>query len=374
MMRYLLLGVLLVGLLAACQPSQGSPTPEAAPATATAAEPPTPTAVPPTPTVAPPTPTAELVTPKGEVLEPKGFIQRIHDPVIAHEGDTYYVFSTGSRIPIIRSKDKVVWEFSECVLDSNPAWTREVNPNLADIWAPDISYFNNQWHVYYAVSSFGSQRSAIGLATNVTLNPDSPDYKWVDQGPVLRSRVGDPWNAIDPNLVLDEQGEPWLAWGSFWTGLWMGKVSSDTGQLEADASTYLHLADRSAGPDRDPAIEAPFIVSRAGKWYLFASFDRCCQGAQSTYNVRVGRSDALTGPYVDRDGVPMTEGGGTLILSAYGQWKGPGHNGMLIEDDVFWMVYHAYDAHQGGISKLRIESLAWDADGWPVLSSQTAQP
>ena len=85
-------------------------------------------------------------------------------------------------------------------------------------------------------------------------------------------------------------------------------------------------------PINTSAIEAPFIVSRDGKWYLFVSFDQCCQGIDSTYNVRVGRSDALTGPYVDRDGVPLTEGGGTLILSAYGQWKGPGHNGMLIED------------------------------------------
>jgi arabinan endo-1,5-alpha-L-arabinosidase len=103
---------------------------------------------------------------------------------------------------------------------------------------------------------------------------------------------------------------------------------------------------------------------------LFASFDQCCQGIDSTYNVRVGRGDSLTDPYVDREGLPMTEGRGTLILSAYGQWKGPGHNGMLIEDDVYWMVYHAYDAKQIGIPKLRIESLSWDAEGWPSLPSQ----
>ena len=138
--------------------------------------------------------------------------------------------------------------------------------------------------------------------------------------------------------------------------------------------TVYHLADRSAGPDHNPAIEGAFIVQRNGKWYLFASFDQCCQGASSTYNVRVGRSDSLTGPYVDRDGVPMTQGGGTLILSAYGHWKGPGHNGMLIEDGVYWMVYHAYDAQVNGIPKLRIESLSWDADGWPSLPSQTQTP
>jgi arabinan endo-1,5-alpha-L-arabinosidase len=121
------------------------------------------------------------------------------------------------------------------------------------------------------------------------------------------------------------------------------------------------------------SIEAPFIVRYEARWYLFVSFDQCCQGIDSTYNVRVGRSDKLTGPYVDRDGVLLTEGGGTHILSAYDQWKGPGHNGIFIEEDVYWMVYHAYDAKQIGIPKLRLESIAWDADGWPVLRSQVQE-
>jgi len=308
------------------------------------------------------------------MLEPQGFIQRIHDPVIAKEENRYYVFSTGSLIPFICSNDKVTWEFCGRVFETNPAWTREINPDLVDIWAPDISYFSNRWHLYYAVSSFGSQNSAIGLATNTTLNPDSPDYEWVDRGEVFRSQPGDPWNAIDPNLVLDENGEPWLAWGSFWNGLFMRRSDSSTGKLAADDSTVYHLADRTTGLDHIPDMEAVFIICRAGKWYLFASFDRCCQGVNSTYNVRVGRSDKLTGPYVDRAGIPLTEGGGTLILSAYGQWKGPGHNGILVEENVYWMVYHAYDANQIGIPKLRIESISWDADGWPALASQTQGP
>ena len=351
MIRRILPGVLMVALLTSCQPIKAEPTIRATTISAT----------------------NEAVT-KAVMLEPEGFIQRIHDPVIAHEGDTYYVFSTGSLIPFICSSDKVTWEFCGRIFESNPAWSREINPNLVDIWAPDISFFDNQWHLYFAVSSFGSQDSAIGLATNVTLDPKSPDYQWIDQGVVLRSHPGDPWNAIDPNLVLDENGEPWLVWGSYWHGIWMRKIDRSTGKLDANDLTYHHLADRSTGPDNTSAIEGPFIVFRDGMWYLFASFDQCCQGANSTYNVRVGRSDTLTGPYVDRDGVPMIEGGGTLILSAYGQWKGPGHNGMLIENGIYWVVYHAYDAKQIGISKLRIESIAWDADGWPSLPSQTQEP
>jgi arabinan endo-1,5-alpha-L-arabinosidase len=321
----------------------------------------------PTPTV-PPTP-----APTGVTLELDGFTQRAHDPVMAHEKGIYYVFHTGARIPILCSPDMKTWEFCGRVFEQNPAWTGDVNQDLTDIWAPDISFYNKQWHLYYAVSTFGKQDSAIGLATNVTLDMKSPDYAWKDQGIVLRSQLGDKWNAIDPNLVLDEKGEPWLTWGSYWQGIWMRKIDAATGKLsESDPQVY-HLADRSSAPDGSTAIEAPFIVQYNHKWYLFASFDACCQGANSTYNVRVGRSDKLTGPYVDKDGVEMLKGGGTKILSAYGQWKGPGHNGMLIENGIYWMVYHAYDANQIGIPKLRIESITWSADGWPSLPSQVGQ-
>jgi arabinan endo-1,5-alpha-L-arabinosidase len=294
--------------------------------------------------------------------------------VIAKEDGKYYVYHTGALVPFICSGDKVTWEFCGRVFAKNPVWTREINRDLVDIWAPDISFFNNKWHLYYAASSFGSQDSAIGLALNTTLDPKNPDYAWVDQGIVLRSQPGDRWNAIDPNLVLDENGQPWLAWGSYWQGIWMRKIDPATGMLDAADPQVYHLADRSTGPDHTSAIEGVFIVRHADKWVLFASFDQCCQGVNSTYNVRVGISDTLTGPYLDRDGVPMTGGGGTLILKEYGQWKGPGHNGMLIEDGIFWMVYHAYDADQIGIPKLRIESIFWDTDGWPSLPSQMHTP
>ncbi len=86
--------------------------------------------------------------------------------------------------------------------------------------------------------------------------------------------------------------------------------------------------------------------------------------------MRVGRSTEITGPYVDDGGVPMLESGGTMLLQAYGRWKGPGHNGMLIEDDTEWIVYHAYDGSGAGVPKLRIERVHWDDQGWPWLPSQ----
>ena len=327
--------------------------------------------------VAPPTTVTSTETerPAAVLLEPQGFIQRVHDPVLAHDGDRYYLFHSGARGVILMSPDLVNWEWSGRIFEKNPAWAQGVNRDFIDFWAPDISFFNDRWHVYYAVSSMGSQNSAIGLATNNTLNPDSPEYAWVDEGIVLQSQTGDAWNAIDPNVVLDEKGDPWLVWGSYWQGLYMRRLDAATGMLlESDDTTY-HIAQRTRERDGDDSLEGAFIVQHDGMWYLFASYDHCCMGAASTYNVRVGRSDTITGPYVDRDGVPMLEGGGTRILSDYGTWVGPGHNGLLMNDDgpqddgIDWIVYHAYHKNTGAF-KLRIESIAWDDEGWPSLPSQ----
>jgi arabinan endo-1,5-alpha-L-arabinosidase len=300
-------------------------------------------------------------------LNPDGFVQHIHDPAMTKEGDTYYLFSTGSRLIIICSKDKVQWEFCGRVFERNPSWVSEAVPGVGDLWAPDIAFFAGKWHLYYAGSTFGSNRSVIGLATNVTLDKNRPDYQWVDEGLVLASTPSDNWNAIDPNVAFDEHGQPWLAFGSYWSGIKLRKLDLATGKLAAADNQLYPLAQRFT---HDGAIEGAFIVRRGAYFYLFASFDYCCRGAESTYNVRVGRATAITGPYVDRAGKPMLQGGGTEILSAYDRWRGPGHNGIYVEKGVYWFVYHAYDALEVGIPKLRIESLGWDAQGWPQLASQ----
>ncbi|MFN8445164.1 MAG: arabinan endo-1,5-alpha-L-arabinosidase [Caldilineaceae bacterium] len=308
-----------------------------------------------------------VVSQPAVTLQPEGFIQRIHDPVMAKEGDTYYVFSTGSRLIVICSKNMSKWEWCGRVFEENPKWLRDAVPGVGDLWAPDISFWNGKWHLYYAGSTFGSNRSVIGLATNVTLDRNSPDYKWVDEGEVIASTIGDNWNAIDPNLAFDENGQPWLAFGSYWSGLKMRKIDAQTGKLAEDDRKLYPLATRF---EANGSIEGAFIIQHGDFFYLFASFDFCCQGVNSTYNVRVGRSSNIIGPYVDREGKAMLEGGGTRILSTYDRWIGPGHNGIYQEGDTTWMVYHAYDALEVGIPKLRIESLGWDAEGWPYLPSQ----
>lgn len=290
---------------------------------------------------------------------------RIHDPVIAKEGATYYIFSTGPGIKVHSSRDMKTWERQGRVFEKVPSWTGEKIPGSRDyFWAPDLSFFAGKWHLYYSVSTFGKNRSAIGLATNVTLDPKHPDFQWKDEGVIIETHPRDDWNAIDPNVILTSDGEAWLSIGSFWSGIKMIQLDPTTGKVAKDAS-LISIASRPNTPDIRGAIEAPFIVQHGDFFYLFVSFDRCCQGAESTYNVRVGRASKITGPYVDRDGKPMLKGGGTLVRAGEERWRGPGHNAIYRENGTDWLVYHAYDAEDRGMAKLRIEQLQWDAEGWP---------
>jgi len=293
----------------------------------------------------------------------EGDARQVHDPSIIKEGETYYVFSTRAGLAIRCSKDLVHWRLCGDVFAHLPEWAVKDVPGLRGLWAPDVSYFNGAYHLYYSVSTFGSNRSSIGLATNETLDPASDKYRWVDQGKVISSNVTDDWNAIDPDVVLDEQDQPWLSFGSFWGGIKLRKLDPSTGKLSSQDQTLYSLARRPA----PGAIEAPNIIRRNGYYYLFVSFDFCCRGKDSTYNIRVGRARQLTGPYVDRSGKPMTDGGGTLVVAGAGRWAGPGHCSVLQEKDRDWLVYHAYDTEWRGVSTLRIAALHWDPEGWPTI-------
>ncbi len=310
----------------------------------------------------------------GAILDLAGEIQQIHDPVMTKAGDTYYVFSTGSRLIIHCSKDMLHWRWCGRVFERNPSWVSDAIPGVGDLWAPDISFFAGKWHLYYAASTFGKNRSLIGLATNLTLDPQDPNYKWSDEGEVIASQPSDDWNAIDPNLAFDKNGQPWLAFGSYWSGIKLRKIDPAIGHLATDDSRLYALASRPRSAESPGAIEGTFIIHRGAFYYLFASFDACCRGADSTYNVRVGRATQITGPYVDHDGEAMLQGGGTKILSSYDRWRGPGHNGIFQGNGVYWLVYHAYDALEVGVPKLRIEALTWDAEQWPHAPSAALTP
>lgn len=297
-----------------------------------------------------------------------GDIRNVHDPSIIKEGETFYLFSTRAGISVRCSRDLVRWRLCGDVFAHLPRWAVEDVPGLRGLWAPDVSYFNRQYHLYYSASTFGSNRSSIGLATNQTLDPASDKYRWVDQGKIISSYPSDDWNAIDPNIVFDEQGQPWLSFGSFWGGIKLRKLDPITGKLSSEDQTLYSLASRPRTKELAGAIEAPVIVRKNGFYYLFVSFDFCCRGRDSTYNIRVGRSRLVTGPFSDRSGVPMAGGGGTLLVQSEGRWRGPGHCAILQTQGSEMLIYHAYDAEKRGISTLRIKPLLWDSEGWPKLS------
>ena len=313
----------------------------------------------------------------------------IHDPVAAYCDGTWYMFSTSFGIDILSSKDLKTWDHAGRVFDKAPQWAVDTVPGYhGHTWAPDILYHNGMYYLYYSCSSFGKNTSAIGVATNRTLDPSSPDYKWVDHGCVVRSIAGrDLWNAIDPNVVIDEQGTGWLSFGSFWGGIklvrldetltklaepqeWFPICRRPEGTAEDTSQTDDAITADPRGSDFDPgngAVEAPFIVYRNGYYYLFVSYDLCCRGAKSTYKVVCGRAKEVTGPYVDATGVPLMQGGGTLVVGGNDRYPGAGHCAIVQHDGGDIMLFHAYDRDNGYDSRLLVRPVSWNEQGWPKV-------
>jgi arabinan endo-1,5-alpha-L-arabinosidase len=302
---------------------------------------------------------------------------RVHDPVMIKQGGTYYLFSTGFGISNWASKDLENWERLEPIFAEPPQWAVKAIPSFkGHIWAPDITFHNGKYYLYYSVSAFGKNTSCIGLVVNKTLDPTSPDYRWEDKGKVIESIPGrDLWNAIDPNLAFDENDTPWLSFGSFWDGLKLVKLNADLSSLAEPQEWYtisrrprdFSIPETDAG---DGAVEAPFIFKKNHYYYLFVSFDYCCRAEKSDYKIAVGRSEKITGPYLDKKGVRMDRNGGSIVLQGDKDWYGVGHNATYHFDGKDYLVFHGYDVKDKGRSKLRIEELQWDAEGWPFVASQ----
>ncbi|MDR0327749.1 MAG: arabinan endo-1,5-alpha-L-arabinosidase [Planctomycetaceae bacterium] len=295
-----------------------------------------------------------------------------------------YVFSTGRGIPISYSTNLIDWERTDRVFDvarfpnGMPDWAQKAIPGSRGLWAPDVVFLNGKYYVYYSVSTFGSQRSAIGLATNKTLDKTSPDYEWKDEGMVLESHPDHTdYNAIDSALFVDDDGKAYLYWGSYWTGLKGVEVDPKTGkpfryapgELKIPAD-YVSVASRTGN---DTSIEAAFVVRHGKYYYLFTSRGSCCSGLDSTYHMAIGRSEKPLGPYVDKNNVRMDKGGGDIWLTKTEKWIGPGHNGFFRttkegKNKGDWIILHAYDSDEPKSGRLsQIRPLYWSESDEPIL-------
>lgn len=295
---------------------------------------------------------------------------RIHDPSVIEVDGHFVAFATGTEngrdraaIRTKRSPDGLAWTDTGTIGKTVPAWSRSVlGYQPLNIWAPSVSKHGDTYFLYYSLSLFGLNTSAIGLMTSTALDPERPADGWVDQGLVLKSTARDNFNAIDPWRIDTSDGRAFLAFGSFWDGIRMGELDPVSGKLLSEDTPLVPLASRQGA-----GIEAASIIEHEGRFYLFVSFDQCCKGLKSTYNIRIGRADTVAGPYLDRDGTPLLAGGGSLLLGTTGRMIGPGGQEAIHTTTGDRLAFHYYDGDDAGIAKLQLSPLRWSADGWPEL-------
>ncbi len=305
----------------------------------------------------------------------------VHDPVIAYEDGTYYLYCTGHGITQMTSTNRQHWTLSqEGVLPKEkiPSWTHDSVPGFdTHIWAPDVIKYKNKWYMGYSCSTFGKNTSAIGLLSNTSL---ANKNGWNDEGCLVASKSDrDQWNAIDPNFIVDGKGNPWMTWGSFWDGIQLIPLDKKTFHVKKGAKPQT-IARRHAVGDTNVepnptskyagtnAIEAPFIMKHGKYYYLFVSWDYCCRGVKSNYRVAVGRSKKVSGPYFDKNGKSMMEGGGTLILEGdKKEFEAMGHSSAYTFPDGDRFFCHGYSVEKNGASILVEKIINWTSDGWPSL-------
>jgi arabinan endo-1,5-alpha-L-arabinosidase len=287
----------------------------------------------------------------------------VHDPTLIKDRTTYYVFSTGILNPedpggifARRSTETLAGPWESLDEIPIPEWTLDYNVN--HLWAPDIVKRADTYYLYYSASSFGSNTSAIGATRTKTPGDLS---SWEDLGPILTSDPSKNYNAIDPS-VFHDGARWWIAFGSFWDGI---KIQELRNMTEPIGPIY-SLARRRPEVEFNP-IENPAIFKRGKYYYLLVSWDFCCRGTNSTYKAVVGRSRSITGPYLDKEGVRLDDGGGTVILAGDGNQIGTGGQDVYEEFGKVYMIHHYYDADANGVIRMQIRSMDWQ-DGWPYFA------
>lgn len=297
------------------------------------------------------------------------------DPTVIKSGEYFYAYGTednwGSEggyklVPIIRSKDLVEWEFVRNAFQVKPNWKNE-----GGIWAPDVTQVEEEYYMYYSYSTWGDPDPGIGVA--ISSMPEGP---FVDQGKLFLSSEIGVENSIDPFYIEDE-GKKYLFWGSF-HGIYAIELSEDGKSTLGDKVLIGHTH-----------LEAAYVYKKDGEYFFFGSEGSCCDGANSSYQVRVGKSGSLLGPYLDKSGNDIATGNhGEIILKTnavnYG-FAGPGHNAEIMLDDegTEWLLYHAIPKNNPRLDNgtnrrpLMLDKLIW-RDGYPTIQRQepsiTSQP
>ncbi|HYN93659.1 MAG TPA: arabinan endo-1,5-alpha-L-arabinosidase [Pilimelia sp.] len=284
---------------------------------------------------------------------------RMHDPSLIRVGNCYYGFSTGfeggpgnGSVTIRRTCDPRLyggWTYVGTVWNQVPSWiTARLGRTPPNIWAPDINYFNGKYHLYYAASIWGQSTLAVtGLLT--ATNIEGP---WTDAG-----MVTDVAYPIDPNIAWNGS-TPYIMWGS-WNGVYLHVLNASNGKLSTTDHSFPRIA---------TGIENATMTWNDGWFYLIGSRGRCCSGVNSTYYTVVGRSRSISGPFLDRNGASMANGGGTTILTGFGSQVAAGGGDVLDDGSRRRLAYHFYDAQAAGRETLNIRTITFSG-GWPVLSA-----
>lgn len=287
----------------------------------------------------------------------------VHDPVMIKQGDTYYVFSTG--MAIRTSQNRINWMNAGSVFGKDSSqfgWWKNDIPEKIGLWAPDIHYSNGTYHLYYSVSAWMNFNSSIGYATNTTLNSKDPNYKWIDRGQVISFKNGgEGVNCIDPNIFIDTDRKKYLLYGSYKAGLRMVELDYKTGKLKTDKPELTTLTTALG--------EGVFLIKDANYYYIFASRGRCCAGNNSTYQIVIGRSKNIKGPYLNKQGESWVDNKYSVFLAGDSTEPGRGHNGFFTEHDTTFIVYHAYTRRANGASLLNIKVMYVDETGWPTMDT-----